>query len=136
MQQADAQLMLAQRMVEHASDPIHIERATSARHTVAQRQPMVEEAHVLDSPSAEPLDHIEDFTVHADYQLFEVEGWTVRIADLSRVIALQPIVFWDHAQERTRQWQMISLDWPKSRCRFAPALSDRLFSSIQHGQRG
>ena len=101
MQPAEAQLMLAQRMVQLAEQPAHVDRAAAAQQTVSSRAPMVGEPHVLDEPGAELQEHIGNLIAHSDYRSFATERWTVRIADLSRVIALQPMVFWDHARERT-----------------------------------
>lgn len=101
MQQAEAQLMLAQRMVQLAGNQSHADRAMAARQTVAARDPMVEELHILEEPGSELNEHIAALVAQPDYQPFVVEGWSVKIADLSKVIALQPMVFWDHARERT-----------------------------------
>jgi hypothetical protein len=101
MQQAEAQLMLAQRMVQLADNQVHADRATAAQQTVAARASFVEEPHVLDEPGPELSEHIAALVAHQDYQPFRAEGWSVKIADLSKVIALQPMVFWDHARERT-----------------------------------
>jgi hypothetical protein len=101
MQQEEAQLMLAQRMVDLAGNQIHADRAASAQQTVAARPPLVEAPHVLDEPGPELTEHIANPIARPEYQPFVAEGWNVKIADLSRVIALQPIVFWDHARERT-----------------------------------
>lgn len=101
MQQAEAQLMLAQRMVQLAGNQSHADRATAAEQTVAARHPLVEELHVLDEPGPELKEHIATLVAKPDYLPFAAEGWTVKIADLSKVVALQPMVFWDHAKERT-----------------------------------
>jgi hypothetical protein len=101
MQPAEAQLMLAQRMVQLAEQPVHADRAAAAQQTVLSRSPMVGEPHVLDEPGPELQEHIANLIAHPDYRPFAAEGWAVRIADLSKVIALQPMVFWDHARERT-----------------------------------
>ena len=101
MEQANAQLVLAQRNVQLAGDQTHADRATAARQTVAARNPFVDELHILNEPGPELNEHIASFLAQPDYQPFGVEGWSVKIADLSKVIALQPMVFWDHAQERT-----------------------------------
>ena len=102
MQQAEAQLMLAQRMVQMAGEESHVERASNARETVAARPPLVGEPHILEDAGADLMEYIAQFTAQPDYQPFLVEGWTVKIVDLSKVVALQPMVFWDHAQERTQ----------------------------------
>jgi hypothetical protein len=102
MPQPEAQLMLAQRMVQLAGNQSHADRASTARETVAARLPLVEELHVLSEPGPELAEHIGALVAQPDYQPFVAEGWTVKIADLSKVIALQPMVFWDHARERTQ----------------------------------
>ena len=50
MQQPEAQLMLAQRMVQLAGDQSHVDRASAALQTVASRLPVVEELHILSEP--------------------------------------------------------------------------------------
>ena len=102
MQQPEAQLMLAQRMVQLAGDQSHVDRASAARQTVAARPPLVEELHILSEPGQDLAAHIASLVVQPDYQPFVAEGWSVKIADLSKVVALQPMVFWDHARERTQ----------------------------------
>jgi hypothetical protein len=102
MQQAEAQLMLAQRMVQLATNQSHVDRAAVARQTVAARPPLVEELHVLSEPGPELEGHIGSLIAQPDYQPFVAGGWSVKIADLSKVVALQPMVFWDHARERTQ----------------------------------
>jgi hypothetical protein len=101
MQQSEAKLMLAQRMVQLAGNQSHADRATAAQQTVAARHPLVEELHILDDPGPELKEHIAALVAQPDYKPFVVEGWSVKIADLSKVVALQPMVFWDHARERT-----------------------------------
>jgi hypothetical protein len=100
MQQAEAQLMLAQRMVQLAGNQSHADRAIAAQQTVAARHPSPEELHILEEPGPELNDHIATLVAQPGYQAFAVEGWSVKIANLRKVVALQPLVFWDHAQER------------------------------------
>lgn len=101
LQQAEAQLMLAQRMVQRADDQLHADRAFEARAMVASRSAMVNDPHALSQAPVELADHVARFTAQQDYRPFLAEGWSVRLVDLSKVVALQPVVFWDHAQERT-----------------------------------
>ena len=102
MKQAEAQLMLAQRMVQMAEEQGHIDRALVARETVSARRPIVEEPQILSEPGPELAEYIVKFLEQPVCQPFVTEGWSVKIVDLSKVVALQPMVFWDHAQERTR----------------------------------
>lgn len=101
MQQDQAQLMLAQRNVQLAGAQSHADRAIAAQQVVAAREPLVEELHTLDEPGPELNEYIETFIAQQDYQLIRTEGWSVKIANLTKVVALQPMVFWDHARERT-----------------------------------
>jgi hypothetical protein len=101
MQQAEAQLMLAARMADQAGLQAHVDRATAARAAVARRSSFVDDAQILDEPGEELQAHISTLVAHHDFKPYQAEGWSIKIADLSRVVALQPMVFWDHAQERT-----------------------------------
>jgi hypothetical protein len=93
--------MLAQRMVQLAGHQSHADRAIAAQQTVAARHPLVEEPNVLNEPGAELSEHISTLVAKPDYLPFAAEHWSVKIANLSKVVALQPMVFWDHARERT-----------------------------------
>ena len=101
MQQAEAQLMLAQRMLQLAEDQNHADSALAARELVAARQPLIADPHALAEPDIDLAEYISTFVAQPDYQPFLAEGWSVKIVDLGKVVALQPMVFWDHAQERT-----------------------------------
>lgn len=94
--------MLTQRNVHLAGSQSHADRACSARQTVAVRRPLIEELHILHEPGPELAEHIAALVAQPDYQPIIAEGWSVKIVDLSKVVALQPVVFWEHAQERTQ----------------------------------
>ncbi len=101
MKEGEAQLMLAERVTDNAQSKLHAERASAARQAVAARTPFADDQQTLEEPGGELKSHVAALTSHNDFKPFESEGWSVKIADLGRVIALQPMVFWDHAQERT-----------------------------------
>ena len=101
LQPTEAHLMLAQRIAQSVVDQAHADRARVARETVAARTPYSEEAQTLSEPGAEISEHIEKLATHADYTPYKAEEWSIKIVDLSKVIALQPAVLWDHALERT-----------------------------------
>ena len=84
-----------------AADPVHVERVSSAAQAVTLRRPYAEEAHTLDDPPADLHEHIAALSAHPDFHGYAPTGWSVKIVDLSKVIALQPMVFWDYARERT-----------------------------------
>lgn len=102
MQQSEAQLMLAQRMVHQADHQSHVNQASAAREEVDARAPLTNQSDVLSDINPDLADHVAKLFAHPDYQPFAAEGWCAKIADLSKVVALQPMVFWDHAEERTR----------------------------------
>jgi hypothetical protein len=91
MQQVEAQLMLAQRNVHLADHPSHVDRAVAARQTVAARPPLDESVHALDEPGEDLAVHIAGLIAQPDYRPYSSEGWSVKIADLSKVVALQPV---------------------------------------------
>jgi hypothetical protein len=78
------------------------ERARLAREAVAARPQGLEQAGAL-SPAPPELDaHIAALHQHSMMTQFFAEGWEPCLVDLTRVVALQPNVFIDHASERVR----------------------------------
>jgi hypothetical protein len=102
MAQAEGQLVLAQRNVHQVDQPEHIERLTQARSAVEAREPGVDQSQLLSDVGQDLTEYIATFQGQPEFQPFAAEGWCVKIANLSKVCALQPIVFWDHAEERTQ----------------------------------
>lgn len=100
MTQSEGQLQLAQRQINLASSPEHIARASQARAAVASRREGLDQADVISDLPAELAGYIETFCAQPAYVPFAADGWSVRVANLSKVCALQPVVFWDHAVER------------------------------------
>lgn len=103
MSQSDAQLQLAQKQMNLANQPEHVARATQAREAVAARSHGLDQTNVISNPPEELAEYISAFCAQPAYAPFASEGWSVRLANLSKVCALQPIVFWDHAEERTER---------------------------------
>ena len=100
MPQPEGQLLLARRQINLADQPEHVARAMQARAAVAARPEGLDQTQVLSDPPAELTEYIAQFRAQASYVPFAAEGWSVKVADLSKVCALQPAVFWDHAEER------------------------------------
>lgn len=71
----------------------------AARSAVAARPPGVDQRDLLAPMPAELAEHEAALRIGADH-LF-AEGWELFMVDLSRVCALQPAVFTDHASQRT-----------------------------------
>jgi hypothetical protein len=100
MQEEEARLVLAGRRADRAGDPAFSARWKIARTALDSRQAGIDQSDVLTDPPNELADHIHQLrSVDAAAPYFG-DGWLVRMADLSRVCALQPVVFWDHAEER------------------------------------
>lgn len=82
-----------------------VERATRARAAVAARVPVTTSSEVITDVPAELAAHVTELEAQPFYRTFLAEGWRVRVADLPRVRALQPVLHTDHAEERTRSAQ-------------------------------
>ena len=106
LSEMDACLVLAERRMDLALLPENIERSARARQAVQDRKPFEGQSEVVIAPESSLDGYIAAFTAQPDYKPFASEGWQVKIADLSKVCALQPIVFWDHSQERTEGAQL------------------------------
>lgn len=103
---AEAQLMLAQHLKDQATLDIHVQRAASARAAVAERPAWGGAPdNVVSAAGAELQDHLARLGEHPDFRPFAQEGWRVVVADLRRVCALQPMVFWDPAEDRVQDVQ-------------------------------
>lgn len=87
MTQPEGQLLLAQRNVTLANQPEHVARATQARAAVAARVQVLDQSQLLTDPPPELAEYIAHFTAQPSYAPFAAEGWTVKIADLSKVCA-------------------------------------------------
>jgi hypothetical protein len=91
-------LFLAGRQVADATRPEHLSRAEAARAGVAARPAGVEQSGTME-PAPVDLDaHITALRSGAANMF--AEGWTVGIADLRRLIAVQPAIAVDHADDR------------------------------------
>lgn len=99
--QNEAQLVLAQRMIQMANAPQHVASAAAAIRAVAARDRFESSEYTVEDPEAGLGEYITRFISQPEYEPYRQEGWQIKVVDLSKVIALQPVVFWDHAQERT-----------------------------------
>src|SRR5258708_7841877 len=79
--------------------PADTEGAERARAAVATREVGIDQTDVITDAPAELNDHIGRLQEPA--AAFFREGWRVAVADLTRICALQPSVFVDHAEQRT-----------------------------------
>jgi hypothetical protein len=82
--------------------PDIVDRVGRAHAAVAARGPLEAQSIVITDPPAELADHIKELEAKAFYRPFLNEGWTVRVADLRYIRAVQSTIHIDHADERTR----------------------------------
>jgi len=101
MAQNEAELALVQRQM-NAVTAEHTQRATRARASVAARAPGIDQDNLLTDMREELSAHVQQLQADSSFAQFLAEQWSFKIADLSKVCALQPIVFWDHATERAQ----------------------------------
>ena len=101
MTENEGTLCLAKRQIQHATKPEYIQQVRSAIEAVQKRGEGLNQENLLSDIPNEIEDYVREFTAQDSFKIFAQEGWQVKVADLSRVCALQPIVFSDHAEERT-----------------------------------
>lgn len=100
MSQQEGQLCLAGRQIQNATKPEYAQKVQAARNAVQQRPVGVDQSELLTDVPKELEEYLVNFHSQDSFKPFANEGWTVKIADLRKVCALQPVVFWDHAEER------------------------------------
>ncbi len=97
-----AQLYLAGQNAALAGTPELLQRANQARQAVQARGGGLDQSQLLSDVGNDLSDYLAEFAAKPEFLPFQAEGWSFKIADLSKVCALQPVVFWDHAEERTK----------------------------------
>jgi len=100
MNEQEATLWLSGRRSDLQSNPDNILKATAAIRAVTSRLPGLDQVGVIDTGVEAIATHIANLSMQPASQRFINEGWQVVIADLSRVVAVQPSVFTDQARER------------------------------------
>jgi hypothetical protein len=96
-----AQRLLTSQRADVQLTPEQIELLEHARGAVSEI-PQINQEGILEPVSSDIADHVSQFLANPAAQPYVQEGWTVGIVDLSRVYALQPSVFVDHVDARTR----------------------------------
>lgn len=94
-------LALASRRIDKASNTEFLTRVTLARSNAARRPKFSDQKELLTEPPRELSEHIAKLQLAEGSAAMFAGGWTVKIADLSKVIGLQPCIYSDHAEERT-----------------------------------
>jgi hypothetical protein len=99
MRADDAALWLAGRRQDLVTAE-HQSRAERYRTAVTSRPPFGDQLEVLADLPPSLSDHSEQFWQQPSAQPFVAEGWQIKMANLNKVIAIQPQVFTDHAAQR------------------------------------
>ena len=93
MSQEEAQLNLAGRQTQDATKPEYAAKAKAAREAVQRRVAGVDQTGILVDPSEDLQDYLRHLQSIDAFKPFASEGWVVKIADLTKICALQPVVF-------------------------------------------
>ena len=101
MTEPEGTLSLAKRQVQNASKPEYVQQVRAAIGAVKGRKEGLNQENILSDTPREIDDYVKAFMAQDSFNIFAQEGWQTKIVDLSKVCALQPIVFSDHAEERT-----------------------------------
>lgn len=81
--------------------PQHVTVAAAARQVVAARPAGIDQTEAISDAPTALAGHISALRQSPLAAAYFNEGWTVALADLRKVCALQPNVFTDHTEERT-----------------------------------
>src|SRR6266516_2707750 len=98
----EARLTLAGRRTD-ADHPEHALCVEQARAAVAGRVPGLDQTNLVREAPVELREHLEALRQHPAGAPYFNEGWTVGLADLRTVCAIQPHVFVDHASQRVAE---------------------------------
>lgn len=102
MHPKEAALTLAGRRHDRANSPSFFQRAEKARLAVAARPTRLRENDIVADAPASLDGHIDELRRHSVASQYFAEGWSVKMADLRSVCAMQPTVFSDSAKERVQ----------------------------------
>jgi hypothetical protein len=94
---------LASSQVQTQPSPEDVARVEAAHNAVLARPTTIDQTTGLQDVPQGLNSHVESLKAAGSATAFFNEGWSVRIADLRRVCAFQPLVFSDSAVERLGQ---------------------------------
>jgi hypothetical protein len=100
MPEKEAVLWLASRRADLQQQPQYLERARNAAKIVASRSGPVDQADALTPPPPAVIDHFAIWSQHPAAAQFLAEGWVPAVADLTKICAVQPLVYTDYPQDR------------------------------------
>jgi hypothetical protein len=101
LEEQDGCMMLSGRNVATARSDAHLTRVSEARGAVSNRSTGLDQSGTISAPPDSLADHIAAVVATDSGKEMVAEGWTIQIADLRKVLAVQPAIHFDHARERT-----------------------------------
>lgn len=114
----DAYTILAIPMVPRTPRPESVQKVQGAHRAVQSRIESLDQINVLSDPGEDLRGYLAELEGHPAYKQFIAKGCSVRVADLSKLGAIQPVVHLDHAEHsehfrrllpHARQEDMLSL---------------------------
>lgn len=106
MAERDAQMLLGIPKTPAKPLPEHVQRVTEARAAVNSKPPGVEQIHALSQPADELLGYLQEFHRQPSSRQYTAKGWTIQIANLQELCAVQPIVHLDYLAH-SEHWQSL-----------------------------
>lgn len=96
----EAALWLASRRADLQQQPQYVERARQAREAALSLNRVLDQSVALAPPPQELAAHWNAWSQHPAGAPLVAEGWQLAIADLTRICAIQPLVYTDYPTER------------------------------------
>jgi len=118
MPEREAQIMLAIPLAPATPLPEHVRRVRAARAAVRSRPTGIDQTNVFSEIGEELREYLSEFQEHPNYKQYFAGGCSIRIANLNKLCALQPVVhldYLDHSNhfkaltQRAAQDDMLSL---------------------------
>jgi hypothetical protein len=118
MSDQDAHTILAFPMVPGTPCAEHVQKVKEAHRAVQSRTHRLDQTHLLSDPGGGLHDYLAALRVHPSYKQYIARDCSVRVADLNKVGAVQPVVHVDHSDysahfrellPQARQEDMLSL---------------------------
>ncbi len=96
MPERDAQTLLAIPLTPVTPLPEHVQRVQEAHRAVRSRPIGIDQTQLLSDIGEDLRDYLATLQEHPCYKQYIVSGCTIRIVDLNKICALQPVVHLDY----------------------------------------
>lgn len=106
MPEREAQILLGIPLTPVTPRPEHVQRIQEARAAVRSRPEGIDQEDALSNAGEELRDCLAEFQEHPNGKQYIASGFTLRIADLNKICALQPIVHLDYT-DHSDHWKKL-----------------------------